>query len=101
MPPKKKAPTPKKKKEKVYNDKGECCTWDGDSQDAKDLRDYVENGQCDGLTPATIVKKFPQFKVYAYQTFASALDNARKRVDTQIRHRARNILKKTTTMERK
>ena len=73
------------------NEKGEITTWDTNNQDGRELKIYVENGCCDGLTAKTVREKYPQFKKYCYSTFNSAFTNARKTFNHQGRNRAKGL----------
>ena len=76
---------------KKVNEKGEITSWDTNNQDGRELKIYVENGCCDGLTAKPIREKYPQFVKYSYSTFNSALANARKAFNHQVRNRAQGL----------
>ena len=69
--------SPASSKPTSRNAKGEITTWNGSSDDAKNLRHFVSSGQLDGMKPKEIREKYSDFKKYAYQTFAGALQNIR------------------------
>ena len=73
------------------NETGEITKWNCGNQDGRELKIYVENGCCDGLTAKPVREKYPQFNKYAYATFSSALNNARKAFNTQVRNRAKGL----------
>ena len=75
------------------NGKGEITKWNCGNQDGRELKIYVENGCTDGLTAKPLREKYPQFKKYAYNTFNSALGNARKAFNTQVRNPAKCLRK--------
>ena len=85
-PGKSPAKTPSKK-----NEKGEITTWDTNNQDGRELKIYIENGCCEGLTAKPVREKYPQFKKYCYSTFNSAFTNARKTFNHQVRKRAKGL----------
>jgi hypothetical protein len=58
--------------------KGKIASWNGQSDDAFDLKLFVENGRLNGMTAKQVMAKYTQFNKYAYSTFNSALRNAQK-----------------------
>jgi hypothetical protein len=71
-------------KEVLLDQKGKVASWDGTSDDALDLKLFVENGRLEGLTPKKVMEKYTQFDKYAYGTFSSALGNARKSFNNTV-----------------
>jgi len=87
----KKAMVFRKKKQAAATPVDKIESWKAaDPTDKRELKIYVDNGCCDGLTPIDVMNKFPQFRDYATKTFSSALQTARKSHNKCIhdRHRA-------------
>jgi len=81
----------RKKKQAAATPVDKIESWKAaDPTDKRELKIYVDNGCCDGLTPIDVMNKFPQFRDYATKTFSSALQTARKSHNKCIhdRHRA-------------
>ena len=74
-----------------FNEKGEIMKWNCNNQDGRELKIYVKNGCTTGLTANPLQEKYPQLNKYAYHTFNSALTNARKAFNTQVRNRAKGL----------
>ena len=69
------------------NATGEYIQWSAKSRDGQEMKVYIENGCTEGLKPAEVREKFPQFKKYNYQTFNSAFASLKKTYNNQIRDR--------------
>ena len=66
---------------------GRIRQWSSTCQDGHDLKTYIEHGCDEGLGMELLKEKFPQFKKYNPSTFSSAVQNARKSINAQVRNR--------------
>jgi len=95
----KKKPQASSSNKHVMNDKGEIINWDGSSQDARELKLYVEHGCCDGLLPVPVKEKYPQFQKYAHNTFAGARLRYRESYNKQVDGRGKETCKLNETQQ--
>lgn len=80
-----KSVTPRTPPKPKRNDKGQLLSLLVASPDGKDLKSYVDNGTIPpDMTPGDVMKKFPQFAVYEYSTFAGSLRRSRNAFQKQV-----------------
>ena len=65
------------------NEEGLIKSWSASCRDGIELKIYVENDCCAGLTPTQVRTKFPQFMKYTYGSFNSAFQNIKKQANAQ------------------
>lgn len=61
-----------------------CCYWD----EAIELEQLIKGPTLDGLTPASIRAKFPQYDRFAHAPFAGAVRNIRIKYNKETKARA-------------
>ena len=72
----------------MVNNKGKKLSLLAASPDDKELKQYIENGAIDPkMTPAQVMKKFPQFQSFEYNCFVGALHRSRNLQVKQIKDR--------------
>ena len=77
------------KKKLKRNEKNEIIEWKSDSRDGKELKIYIFNDCCTGLTPTKIKNKYPQFAEYNCSTLSNAIRRNRESFNKQARDRAK------------
>jgi hypothetical protein len=74
--------------EKKYDAQGKVSNWSVLWDEARDLEALVVGGRLDGMAPAEIRTKFPQYNIFAYKPFASGLNNIRLKHNKEVKARS-------------